>query len=133
MSPEKALTLVRRYANANRRIKALSKAISDNLDRCAGIDGKRLELEDGCFVHQRDTDSKGRDKSTHLWAWYQPDVADSGYLGDPDLVWPEISADEHGAECPHCYAAHLAIQQRKAARREFGAIKAAMTREGGTA
>lgn len=133
MSPEKALTLVRRYADTNRRIKDLSKAIGDSLVQCVGLDGKRLELEDGCFVRQRDTDNKGRDKSTHLWHWYQPDVADSGYAGGPDLVWAEITAAEHGAECPHCYAAHLAIQERKAARREFGAIKAAMSRQGGAA
>ena len=38
--------------------------------------------------------------------------------------------DVHGMECQHCYAAHLAIQERKAMRKSLGAVKAAMTKGG---
>jgi len=51
---------------------------------------------------------------------------------DPDLVWQHITVANHGAECPHCYAAHIAIQDRKEHRKKLGAVKAAMTK-GGTA
>ena len=131
MKEWKALDLVMRYSHHTRRIKELGKQIGDSLELCPGLDGKRLELDEhGCHVHQRDTDNKNRDKSTHLWGWYQPEVADSGYYMDPDLVWQQIAADDHGAECPHCYAAHLSIQERKEHRKKLGAVKAAMTRGG---
>jgi hypothetical protein len=74
--------------------------------------------------------AKNRDKTTHLWGWYAPDVVDSADHMDPYLVWQQINADEHGAECPHCYAAHTAIQERKDHRKRLGAVKAAMTRGG---
>ena len=128
MTPSKAYELVGRYSRLTREIKALSQQIGQQLERCPGLDGKRLELDEyGCHVHQRDTDNKNRDKSTYLWGWYQPEVADSGYM-EPELVWEHITADEHGAACPHCYAAHMAVQRRKAARKELGWVKAAMTR-----
>lgn len=131
MNAHKALDLVQRYSHHTTSIKALTKAIGDSLELCHGFDGKRLEMDDhGCYVQQRDTDNKNRDKSTHLWTWYQPEVAESGYYMDPDLVWQEITADDHGAECPHCYAAHKAIQSRKEHRKKLGAVKAAMTRGG---
>lgn len=128
MSPDKALDLVRRYSAAGRRIRLLTRLIGNHLEKCDGLDGKRNKLEDDVFPASREIDSKGRDKSTHLWNWYQPDVVDRGYM-DPGLVWQQIGAEEQ-AECQHCYAAHQAIQDRKEARRQFGAIKAAMTRGG---
>lgn len=131
MTPSTALNLVGRYSRLTSEIKLLRQQIGDHLEKCPGLDGKRLEMDEfGCHIHQRDWDSKNRDKSTHLWGWYQPETVDSGYYGAPDIEYQEITADDHGAECPHCYAAHLAVQRRKAARRELGAVKAAMTRGG---
>lgn len=129
MKPWKALELVIRYSRHTRRIKELGAQIGESLDRCPGLDGKRLEVDEyGCHVHRRDTDSKNRDKSTHLWHWYQPETVDSGYI-DPDLVWHQVGTPE-SEECPHCYAAHLAIQERKEHRKRLGAVKAAMTKGG---
>lgn len=131
MKDWKALDLVRRYSHHTRRIKELGKQIGESLDGCKGLDGKRLELDEfGCHVQQRDTDAKNRDKSTHLWGWYEPDVVDSQDHLYPYLVSQQINADEHGAECPHCYAAHTAIQERKDHRKRLGAVKAAITRGG---
>lgn len=132
MTPSTALKLVGSYSRLTREIKALSQQIGEHLDRCPGLDGKRLEMDEwGTFANQRDTDSKNRDKSTHLWGWYQPETSEGdGYNFEPHLVWEHVTAEIHGAECPHCYAAHQAIQRRKAARRQLAAVKAAMTRGG---
>jgi hypothetical protein len=126
-----ALSLVGRYSRLTKEIKSLRQQIGEHLDRCPGLDGKRLEVDEyGCHIHQRDWDSKNRDKSTHLWGWYQPETTDDGIdYSEPRQVWQQIGVLE-AEECPHCYAAHLAVQRRKAARRELGSVKAAMTREG---
>lgn len=127
MTPEKALELVGRYARLARQIKDCKRRIGEHLDLCHGLDGKRLEMDKyGCLVHQRDTDNKNRDKTTHLWHWYQPETVDDGFM-NPTLVWVEVGVLE-AEQCPHCYAAHLAIQERKAARKSFGSVKAAMAR-----
>lgn len=130
MKPEKALELVTRYAVLTKQIKAFKAAIGGNLDKCKGYSGKRGDVDaDGWPVANRgEEDSKGREKDVHLWAWYTPEVAEETQYTDGGLVYQTIAADEHGAECPHCYAAHLAIQERKAARKSLGAVKAAMTR-----
>lgn len=129
MNEWKALDLVMRYSHHTRRIKELRKQIGDSLDLCHGLDGKRLEMDKyGCHVYQRDTDNKNRDKSTHLWGWYQPETVDDGFM-NPTLVWEEVGVIE-AEECQHCYAAHLAIQERKEHRKKLGAVKAAMTRGG---
>ena len=128
MKPEKALELVLRYGHNRRTIEALGRQIGEHLERCRGLDGKRLECDKyGLPLRQRDTDNKGRDTSSHLWHWYQPDVTADATM-NPTLVWEQITANDHGAECPHCYAAHVAIQERKAARKALAAVKAAMTR-----
>jgi hypothetical protein len=131
MTEWKALDLVVRYSHHTRTIKALGQEIGEHLERCKGLDGKRLEVDKfGCHIHQRDTDNKNRDKSTHLWGWYQPETAgDDSYYGESRLVWHQVGTLE-AEECPHCYAAHLAIQERKEHRKKLGAVKAAMTRGG---
>ena len=124
MKPEKALELVLRYGHNRRTIVALGRQIGEHLERCRGLDGKRLECDKPGLPLR---DNKWRDTSIHLWHWYQPDVTADATM-NPTLVWEQITANDHGAECPHCYAAHVAIQERKAARRALAAVKAAMTR-----
>ena len=124
MKPEKALELVTRYADLNRKIKACKKAIGDSIELCNGISGNRNKFDHhGFIMHHRDLDSKGRDTDVHLHDWYTPEQTDQyGY----DYL--EISAEEQGVECPHCYQAHLKIQERKILRVEFGHVKRAMSR-----
>lgn len=126
MKPEKALDLVLRYSLHGKAIKTLTTAISDNLALCNGINSDR-QLKDsyGCFIYLPDTDSNGRDKGTHLWNWYQP----TWYNPDYDAVqYEEITEDIHQKICPHCYAAHIAIQERKEHRKKLGHVKGAMTK-----
>lgn len=131
MNGSKATDLVQRYSHHTRQIKALGKKIFENLDLCNGPDGDRLAVkDDGSLVHDRDTDKKCRDMSVHLWDWYHPEVIEETQYTDGGLVYQKITAEEHGAECPHCYAAHMAIQERKAHRRKLGTVKAAMTKGG---
>jgi hypothetical protein len=127
MNAHKALDLVQRYSHHTTSIKALTKAIGDSLELCNGISGIRNQLDEhGCCVKNRETDGKNRDTDLHLTQWYTPD-----WQGDYDEhpVYEEIG-DWSGEECPHCYAAHMAIQSRKEHRKKLGAVKAAMTRGG---
>ena len=45
MKPEKALELVLRYGHNRRTIEALGRQIGEHLERCRGLDGKRLECD----------------------------------------------------------------------------------------
>ena len=117
MRAEKALDLVRNYSLYTKQIKALKEAIGLNMGACKGISGERGPLS---VVKM---DNKGRDVDLHLWAWYQPE-----YYDYENAFYEEITAAKHGNECPHCYAAHLAIQERKTSRKSLGGVKAAMTR-----
>jgi len=131
MKPETAIKLVHQYSTLTKQIKALKASIGDNMDKCKGFSGKRGTLgEILCFNQPRIEDSRGREKDVHLWTWYTPEVIEETQYTDGGLVYQEITAATHGAECQHCYAAHLAIQERKAARKSFGSVKAAMTRLG---
>lgn len=126
MKPDKALELVHRYSELTWAIRACASRIAVALDQCAGLDGKRLVRRRSCesppWQYAGDIDSEENEKRTHLREWYRPDI---GFDGDPTYI--RIDADEH-AECRHCYTAHIAIQDRKAARKALGAVKAAMTR-----
>lgn len=128
MSPKKALELVERYARLTKVIKACRAKISESLEGCRGFSGKRNVLDAaGCFIKQPDLDAKNRDQDLHLTAWYSPGVSNGNYYDEPHLVWEKIT-DKHKAECPHCYAAHLAIQERKEARKQLAGTKSAMSR-----
>ena len=62
---------------------------------------------------------------THLWNWYQP----TWYSPEDDeLDYEEIAEDIRQKECLHCYAAHIAIQERKGHRKKLGYVKGAMTK-----
>jgi hypothetical protein len=129
MSPEKALELVGRYARLTRQIKDCTKRIGDSLELCEGINGSRIPKVTPFGLQREDFpehfDEKSRDKRMHIWNWYRPSVSEYG-----THEWDKITKDEHGSDCPHCYAAHLAIQERKAARVQLGHVKAAMSRGG---
>lgn len=133
MKPEKALELVGRYSALTKEIKSLTKTIGESIEKCPGISGKRLLLDDfGCMVHQPEMDNKNREKDVHLWAWYQPETIDDGFMC-PTLEWVQPIAEIHGVECPHCFEAHEAVQLRKLRRAELGAVKRTMTRWGSVA
>ena len=123
MTPDKAKELIQEYADVNRKIKDTKSQIGSALDKCQGISGKRkngisLDFEDSEPTH----DSKGRELNLHLTQWYTPYVDDYN-----ELEYNEIT-EEHGVQCPHCYAAHLLIQDRKKLRKRFGTIKGMMSR-----
>ncbi len=120
MSPDKALELVHRYSRLNRDIKDASRDIGNRLLRCKGISGKRQIMEESI---EGELDHKGRELDVHLTNWYKPDVSDWG-----TVTLHDISLEEHGAECCHCYEAHLLVQQRKALRKELGQVKRVMSR-----
>ncbi len=125
MKAEKALELVHRYSELTKKIKSSTRRISDVLDRCKGISGKRHEVDRFGFpTYERATDSKNREIDLHLNNWYKPKYS----VECGDTVWDRITPEKHQAECPHCYAAHIAIQARKEARKSLAGVKAAMTR-----
>lgn len=126
MKADKALQLVHRYSELTWAIRASRNRIAEALDKCAGLDGKRLARRAAWISPPYEAldgiDSEESEKAIHLREWYRADI---GY--DGDAVYIRIGDDE-ATECPHCYAAHVAIQDRKAARKALGAVKAAMTR-----
>lgn len=129
MKPEKALELVVRFSALTQALRGIPTRIGDSLEHCKGLKGFRNETEPQEFAGetiQLPTERSNEDCDTHLKGWYTPDVS-YGYDGDGTLVYTEVGENER-AECPHCYAAHLVIQERKALRRQLGAVKAAMTR-----
>ena len=126
MKPEKALELVHRYSELTWAIQACRNRIAEALDKCTGLDGKRLERRRACetppYEPWRDMEPAANEKQIHLTEWFRPDI---GYDGDPTYI--RIDDNQH-EECPHCYAAYVAIRERKCMRIKLGAIKAAMTR-----
>ena len=119
MSPDKALELVQRYAVLNHLIKDSTRNIGNRLLQCKGISGKRQDNLEQFVEH----DSKNRELDVHLTNWYTPEIGEYG-----SVSWEGISLEEHGAECCHCYSAHLLIQRRKELRQEFGQVKRVMSR-----
>lgn len=120
MSPDKALDLVQRYAYLTSVIKQASRNIGNRLLQCKGISGKRQIMEESI---EGELDHKGRELDVHLTNWYTPELSFYG-----SVTFHDISLEEHGAECCHCYEAHLLIQARKTARQQLGRVKAAMSR-----
>lgn len=130
MSPNKALELIRRYSELTWVVRAAKHRIAEALDKCTGLDGKRLErrrsIEASPWQYVGEIDSEENEKRVHLREWYRPELVEREW-GPPGQEWNSVGESER-EECPHCYAAHVAIQDRKAARRALGAVKAAMTR-----
>jgi hypothetical protein len=129
MKPDKALALVHRYSELTWIIRAAKYRIAESLDKCAGLDGKRLERRKSCetdpWQYVGEIDSEENEKRTHLREWYRPEAVEREW-GPPGQEWNAVG-DSEREECPHCFAAHTAVQDRKAARKALGAVKAAMT------
>jgi hypothetical protein len=119
MTPEKALELVLRYAVLNHLIKDSTRNIGNRLLQCKGISGKRQDNLEQFVEH----DSKNRELDVHLTNWYTPERSEYG-----SVSWDDISLEDHGSECCHCYSAHLLIQRRKELRQELGQVKRVMSR-----
>lgn len=119
MKPEKALALVHRYAELNRSMKDISARIGQRLAQCNGYSGRRNDPH----YSTGKIDSKGRELDVHLTNWYTPERGEYG-----THEYHDIGLEEHGAECCHCYEAHLLIQQRKLIRKEFGNVKSQISR-----
>lgn len=119
MTPEKALELVLRYAVLNSLIKDSTRNIGNRLLQCRGFSGKRQDN----LEQYAERDSKNRELDVHLTHWYTPERGEYG-----SVTWHDINIDDHGAECCHCYSAHLLIQRRKELRQELGQVKRVMSR-----
>ena len=130
MTPDKALELVGRYARLTHAIKGCKARIGAELDKCQGWNGFRHETQhvdgfDGgpmvgwIDAYDEPTKRAQQDQETHLAVWYSGDIDDNGR---------RVYAPPDEDECAACYAAHLIVQERKALRRQLGAVKAAMTR-----
>lgn len=130
MTPTKALDLIHRYSELQWAIRACQGYIAEALDKCTGQDGKRLErrraIEMPPYEPWSDMDGEANEKQTHLRQWYTPEMSE-GYYGSEYPTWQNVG-DMEAQECIHCFAAHMQIQRRKALRRQFGSVKAAMTR-----
>lgn len=126
MTPEKAHQLVLEYGRLTRLIKHLSTQIGEGIEACDGVKGGRqARINEGIFPPGDGwLDSKGRDKTTHLWNWLNEPVDQD----DDGLPVYERINDAHKAICPHCHGAWLAIQQRRQACKDLGYVKGAMTR-----
>lgn len=120
-----ALELVGEYARLQDLIHGTRKRIGDALELCPGIRGHRKEEEsfpgfDGGEAFTAPTERAMADV-THLSQWYTPDND-----GEGRTTWGEPDRDE----CPHCFAAHEVVQQRRGAKRQLGSVKGRMRKLG---
>lgn len=137
MTPTKALELVHHYSELQWAIRACKNHIAMHLDACKGLDGLRQERRKHLDYASYGTtmpasllgdtmDGQTNEKQIHLTEWYKPEER-GDYYSDPYLIWHDPDEDNQ-RECVHCYAAHKQIQKRKELRKQFGAVKAAITR-----
>lgn len=114
---EVALELVREYARLQDLIHGTRERIGAALELCPGVKGHRHEVEAFEATPWSDAGTAPTERAsadvTHLSKWYTP-VND----GD-DCYWPEPDRNE----CPHCWAAHEVVQERRRAKRALGSIK----------
>lgn len=96
------------YRQANLAVRSLSSRIADHLSACqeAAIAANIDLPEDGKSPHLKEAYSYESD-GMYDWQRSYDDPAED-YLKDA---------------CPHCYAAHFLIQERKEARLRFGVAK----------
>jgi len=112
MTPEKALDLVTRYSELTRSIKACTEGIKEQLSACP---------------MQSQGTKAGKDEH-HLFKWYTPEITEGNEYVDSKIIYTDLTLGVHGAECEHCFRAHLHIQNRKAYRRQLASVKGAMTK-----
>jgi hypothetical protein len=117
----KALKACADYARLSGEIRRLSVQIGEHIGKCPGVNGDLQPApDDGWYMrYQKDR--------MHLKEAYTPDP--QGF--PPENVYMEPGdIEEYLAVCPHCLAAHEAIQARKAARKQFGIVKRAISAMG---
>ena len=102
---EKALAACIEYVAASREIKRLKGVLQSSLAACEDH-GSHLSA---AYAKSEDEDD-----------WGDMEIA---YLGPAEQM-------EVLEACPHCLAAHNAVQDRKKARQRFGSAKRAITRIG---
>ena len=117
MKPETALKLVSDYSALTRAIRDCKKELAETLSACPGPNPPRMKSQ-----------GMNDPATNHLDGWYTPETI-VDHWGEEQLDYLEIGDDQR-EECPHCYAAHLTIQKRKALRRRLGSVKSSMTRLG---
>jgi hypothetical protein len=116
---DKALKACADYARLSVEIKRLTKSLGDSLSACPGVNG-HLQFPSIGFS-QEEVDRYNADE-THLKRAYASDTDEDG------TSWLSHSEKmEVLSACPHCMAAHEAIQARKAARKSLGAVKRAIS------
>ena len=93
------------YATARAACDAKTKEVRTSLESCARSQAEHLKM---AYSMLRDQEIGGR-----YYEYHEGDV--EGYL-------------ELEAACPHCLAAHRAIQERKTLRQELGKTKRRITR-----
>lgn len=109
-------------------IKALTAAISDALSQCPGVNGSLLPLDDNASMGAvMEWSRKVKDDSTHVKEAYSPDIGDHGkgvWMSEKEI------RDYLSEQCPHCLAAHEAIQKRREARKQLGIVSRKLTAAG---
>lgn len=113
-----ALVAVRELVSRTADVKRLTTVIGESIAGC--VDAWQQKHCDGDGNHWN---PGGAQYESHLKAAYEFDEDDEGdraYLTPAEQI-------ELLAECPHCLAAHHAIQERKVARRKLGAARRAIT------
>jgi hypothetical protein len=112
---QKALKACADYARLTREIASLKTALGDHLGKCPGVEPEGEPCHDDFDFAVGDT---------HLKIAYTPHMSSGSDYYEPTEVWNnEAQIRAYLAVCPHCLAAHEAIQARKAARRSLGAAK----------
>lgn len=120
---DRALKACTEYARINAEIKALSRELSDALSKCRGVDPAPYPGSVSDLLYAAHSE-------THLKRIYRgvveehPCGLEIRFLNDKEICARLMN------ECDHCLVAHMAIQQRKAARRRLGATKAFITKIG---
>ena len=125
---EKALAACIESVAAANEVKQLKKIINESLSACRDAWGKAN--------HNNDHDEHGNLYALHLETAYAFEVIEHGdYNKDShhDTGRYYLTPEEQQAilsVCPHCMAAHNAIQDRKQARKRLGNARRAITRIG---
>lgn len=113
---QKALAACRASAVAAKEIARLKQVIGDSLSACN--DEFARKFPDGHPLAWK----------SHLADAYEPhDVMESEYGEDERIYLDDEEQQAILAQCPHCLAAHNAIQARKLARKQLGAARRAIT------
>ena len=105
-----------RYVEAQREVKRLTEEIGKRFDACMGADKYN---PDGTYP--QDLVIKANPCLMSREA-YKPGEEEGAY-GMVRVFLSDGEIRELLSDCPHCLAAHDLIQQRKAARKAFGAAK----------